>query len=110
MVRYKDKKEMYLLDTIHEVKTERVPKRGQEDLFGSKLSLANDYNKYMGSHCVKSVQIRCFFCSVFSLIRAEYGEILYISPYSVRMWENRDQKKLSILTLFTHWVLIAMML
>ena len=25
------------------------------------------------SHCVKSVQIRSFFCSVFSSIRTEYG-------------------------------------
>ena len=40
---------------------------------------------------VKSVQIRNFFWSVFSLIRAEYGEILRISPYLVRMWENTDQ-------------------
>ena len=60
MVCYKDRKEMYLLDTIHEVKIERVPKRGREDLFRSKLSLANDYNKYMGGHCVKSVQYGVF--------------------------------------------------
>ena len=31
------------------------------------------------------------FLSVFSCIRAEYGEILSISPYSVRMRENTDQ-------------------
>ena len=40
------------------------------------------------------------FCSVFSRIRAEYGEILRISecaeilhtsPYLVQMWENTDQ-------------------
>ena len=31
------------------------------------------------------------FWSVFSRIRAEYGEILRISLYSVRMWENADQ-------------------
>ena len=37
-----------------------------------------------------------FFWSVFSCIRTEYGEIRSISPYSVRMWENRDQKKLRI--------------
>ena len=29
--------------------------------------------------------------SVFSCIRTEYGEILRISPYSVRMRENADQ-------------------
>ena len=44
MVRYKDKKEIYFLDTINEVKTERAPKRGRGDLGGSKLSLVNDYN------------------------------------------------------------------
>ena len=39
--------------------------------------------------------------SVFSRIRTEYGEIQSISPYSVRMRENTDQKKLRILTHFT---------
>ena len=52
-------------------------------------------------HCVKSVQTQSFFWSVFSRIRTEYGEILRISPYSVRMWENTGQKKLRIRTLFT---------
>ena len=52
-------------------------------------------------HCVKSVQIRSFFWSVFSRIRTEYGEMLRISLYSVRMRENTDQKKLPIWTLFT---------
>ena len=47
-------------------------------------------------HCVKSVQRRSFFWSVSS-------RILRISPYSVRMWENTDQKKLRIWTLFTQW-------
>ena len=31
------------------------------------------------------------FWSVFSRIRTEYGKILPISPYSVRMWKNTDQ-------------------
>ena len=53
------------------------------------------------NHCVKSVQIRSFFWSVFSRIRTEYGEIRSISPYSVRMRENTDQKKFRIWTLFT---------
>ena len=48
------------------------------------------------NHYVKSVQIRSFFCSVFSHIRTEYGEIRSISSYSVRMPENTDQKKLRI--------------
>ena len=33
-----------------------------------------------------------FFWHVFSRIRTEYGEVQRISPYSVRMWENTDQK------------------
>ena len=43
-------------------------------------------------HCVKSVQIRSFFCSAFSRIRTEYEEIRSKSPYSVRMRENTNQK------------------
>ena len=31
------------------------------------------------------------FWSIFSPTWTEYGEILRISPYSVRMWENADQ-------------------
>ena len=52
---------------------------------------------------MKTVQIRSFFWSLFSHIRTEYGEIRSISPYSVRMRENTDQKKLCIWTLFTKW-------
>ena len=36
-----------------------------------------------------------------SRIRTEYGEIRSISPYSVQMQQNTDQKKLLIRTLFT---------
>ena len=53
------------------------------------------------NHCVKSVQIRSIFWSVFSCIRDEYGGLLRKSPYSVLMQENTDQKKLRIWTLFT---------
>ena len=52
-------------------------------------------------HCMKSVQLRSFFWSVFSRIWTQYGEILRISLYSVRMRENMDQKKLRVWTLFT---------
>ena len=52
-------------------------------------------------HSVKSVQIYSFFWFVFSRIRTEYGELLRISPYSVQMRENTDQKKLRISILFT---------
>ena len=53
------------------------------------------------THCVKSVQIPSNFWSVFPRIRTEYGEILRISPYSVRMRENAEQKLLRIWTRFT---------
>ena len=33
-----------------------------------------------------------FFLSVFSRIPVENGEILFISSYSVQMWENTEQK------------------
>ena len=76
------------------------------------------HNFRLELHCVKSVQIplrlrpvcvqitlrpKCpsFLWSVFSRIRTEYGEILRISPYSVRMREDTDQKKLCNWTLFT---------
>ena len=52
-------------------------------------------------YCVKCVQIRSFFWSVFSCIRTEYGDLRSKSPYSVRIQENTDQKKLRIWTLFT---------
>ena len=42
--------------------------------------------------------------AVFSRILTEYRDILCISPYSVRMREDTDQKKLCISTLFTQWL------
>ena len=50
---------------------------------------------------MKSVQIWRFLWSVFSCIRAEYGDLLRKSPYSVRIQENTDQKKFRIWALFT---------
>ena len=57
-------------------------------------------------HCVKSGQIRSIFWSVFSRIRSEYGEIRSITPYSVQMRENMDQKILRIWILFTQCILL----
>ena len=54
-----------------------------------------------GKHRVKSIQIRSFFWSLFSRISTEYGEILCISPFCVRMRESTDQQKLRIWTFFT---------
>ena len=67
-------------------------------------NLVSSYAKT--SHCVKSVQIRSFFWSVFSRIRTEYG----ISPYSVRMRKNTDQKELRIWTLFTQCLFVIPLL
>ena len=74
----------------------------QHDLF--RFCIQTDQKLLIDSnslHCVEIVQIRSNFWSVFSHIRTEYGEIHRISPYSVRMRENTDQKLLRIWTLFT---------
>ena len=49
---------------------------------------------------MKSVQMQSFFWSVFSRIWTKYGEIRSISPYSVRIRENSDQKKTPYLDTF----------
>ena len=41
---------------------------------------------------VRNFPHSAFFRSVFSRIRTEHGEIPLISPYSIRMRENTDQK------------------
>ena len=48
-----------------------------------------------------SVYIRNFFWSGYSRIQTEYGDLPNKSPYSVRIRENTDQKRLPIWTLFT---------
>ena len=55
-------------------------------------------------HCVKSVQIRSFFSSVFSHIRTEYGDLLH-GFTSIRILENTDQKKLRIWILFAQCIM-----
>ena len=57
--------------------------------------------EFKSIHCVKSVQMRSFFWSLFSRIWTEYGDLRSISLYSARMREYRDQKKLRIWALFT---------
>ena len=51
-------------------------------------------------YCVKSIQIWSFSSSAFSRIRTEYGEIQTISPYSVQMRENTDQR----ISVFGHFL------
>ena len=60
------------------------------------------YEKY---HCVKSVQIQSFFWSLFFCIRTEYGDLRSKYPYSVRIQENTDQKKLRIWTFYTQCII-----
>ena len=74
-------------------------------LFEYKVS--SESRKVSSFHCVESIQIRTFFWSVFSGTRAEYGHLLRKSPYSVRIRENTDQKKLRIWTIFTQCLLFS---
>ena len=55
------------------------------------------------THCVKRVQIRSFFCAVFTRIRTEYRDLRSKSPYSIQIRVNTDQKKLRIGTLLAQW-------
>ena len=65
----------------------------------------NFNNRFVILHCMKSVQIRSFFWSVFSCIWTEYEDFRSKSPYSVRRRENTDQKKVRIWTLFSQCLL-----
>ena len=67
--------------------------------------LSNKGQNKISIHCVKSVQIRSFFWSLFSCILTKYGEIWSITPYSVQMRQNTDQKKTPYLDTF-HAVII----
>ena len=55
---------------------------------------------FMLLNTARNVSKYGFFWSVFSCIRTKYGKIPGISPYSVRMRENTDQRKFRISTLF----------
>ena len=79
----------------------KKPSQNSRQRWGSTLSIHQSRGLHVNFHCVKNVQIRSFFWSVFSRIRTEYGEIQSISPYSVWMRENTDQKKHRIRTLST---------
>ena len=51
-------------------------------------------------HCVKSVQIRSLFSSVFYCIWSQYVDLLSKSPYSGQMQQNTDQK----ISVFGHFL------
>ena len=54
-------------------------------------------------HYLKSGQIRSFFWSISFRIWTEYEDLRTKSSYSLRKWENTDQKNPRIWTLFTQW-------
>ena len=63
-------------------------------------------NSVKGSrHCWERVRIRSFLVRIFPLW-TEYGDMLSISLYSVRMRENTDQKKLRLRTHFAQCSLL----
>ena len=55
------------------------------------LSIINDFYCFYALCTAKKCPYSELFWSVFSRIRTEYGEIRSISPYSVRMQENKGQ-------------------
>ena len=55
-------------------------------------------------HCVKNVQIRSFFWSIFFHIWTEHGDLRSKSPYSIQIREKTNQKKLHIWALFTQCI------
>ena len=73
-------------------------------IFSTSLELSwNLFQSPTQKHCIKSVQIRSYFWSLFFCIRIEYEDLLRKSPYSIRIQENTEQKLLRIWTLFTFW-------
>ena len=76
----------------------------KETISWKTLSYTTDCHFQQILHCVKSAQMLLFFWFVFSCIWTEYGDLLRkFAPYSVRLLENKDQKKLRISTLFTQF-------
>ena len=73
-------KEQYYLQLfrLHCIYTEpTVSSRNLVKIFLVFLNLIFLKNMLINGHCVKSVQIRNFFWSVFSCIRTEYGDLLH---------------------------------
>ena len=95
----------------HKSKIYAILERPKESSKAVDLSKSVVLKFYIWSPFLPSYSLRrmCpnteLFWSVFSCIPIEYGDLLRKSPYSVRMQENTDQKKLRIWTLFTQWLL-----
>ena len=56
------------------------------------MPVLNMYSIFRFMHCVKSVQIRTFFWSVFSWTWIEYRDLLSESLYSVRIQKNTGRR------------------
>ena len=70
--------------------TERGDLKGRQTIHGWKFDLSVGVVEWV-SLCGRCPYLK-FFWSVFSRIQAEYGEMRNISPYSVQMRENTNQK------------------
>ena len=62
----------------------------------SSAYIRNNFNSPLPTIATVTLREKCpyseFFWSLFSRIRTEYGDIWSISPYSIRMRENTDQR------------------
>ena len=61
----------------------KKPSQNSRQRWGSTLSIHQSRGLHVNFHCVKNVQIRSFFWSVFSRIRTEYGpeKTLYLDTF-----------------------------
>ena len=80
----------------------------RSEVFCKNAVLWNFYEPHFLNTAWKVSEYGVFSCPFFPAfgLNTEGYWILRVSPYSVRMWENTDQKKLRIWTLFTQWKFI----
>ena len=70
--------------------------RSDNKLYLSQTFIMKSIRRLDKKFCVKSAEIWSFFWSMFSRIRTEYGDLRSKSSNSVRIRENKNQKKLRI--------------
>ena len=87
-----------MLNLIYPTFTFSKSKINNKDIKTTSLTslLLTDFTHFSAFSKKMPLRKKCpyseFFCSIFSRIWTEYGEILRISLYSVRMRRNMDQK------------------
>ena len=84
---------MNTLDFIYDYLKHRKQRTKADNVYGSWQNILDGAPKVYIPQGLKKCPYSEFFMSVFSSISTVYGEILCISPYSVRMRENTDHKK-----------------